>query len=361
MEARMKPRTARTKVLPAPTKTLPAVLAAAAVALLLLLPGARAAGNTVVWAAPTHPDQFHFAATSGKELVFKLTASTSKKGAKIVIEPVGGLPAGAWVGSSSNGGKATATFRWRPEEPGDYTLGFVARTGGASAPVRTYLIRVSPTYPYAYPLTDAKIAHWAPLVRDAVVRSAPRPSAKVVTKLGMNTNDLETRQIVLVLDGLDKTRGDTWYHVRLPILPNNSTGWVKARDLGDLYAVDTHLYIDRGKLTATLKRNGKTVFTTRVGVGKATTPTPRGQFYIRGKLTHFGNPFYGPIVFGTSARSTSNAPEMRVYGEGFVGVHGTSLPWLIPGRPSHGCVRMKNEAIVQLAKLMRVGTPVTIT
>ena len=357
----MTPRAARTKVLPAPTKLLPAVLALAAFALLLLLPGARAAGSTVVWAAPTHPDQFRFTATMGRELVFELTASSSKSGGKIVIEPVGGLPAGAWVGSSSDGNKATATFRWAPQEPGEYQLGFVAKTGGASAPVRTYVIRVNPTYPYAYTLTDPKLAHWAPLLRDAVVRAEPRPSAKVVTKLGMNTIDLETRQIVLVLDALDRSRGDTWYHVRLPILPNNSTGWIKARDLGELYQVDTHLYIDRTKLTATLKRNGETIFTTRVGVGKATTPTPRGQFYIRGKLTHFGNPFYGPIVFGTSARSTSNAPEMQVYGDGFVGVHGTSLPRLIPGRPSHGCIRMKNEAIVQLAKLMQVGTPVTIT
>jgi hypothetical protein len=360
METGMTPLNARANVLRAPTKTLPAVIAVAALALLLLLPGARAAGSTVVWAAPTHPDQFHFTVKMGKELVFELTASTSKTGASVLIEPVGGLPSGAWIGTTSDGNKATASFRWLPEVPGDYSLGFVAKTGVASAPVRTYLIRVSPTYPYAYRLTDDKLAHWAPFVRDSIVRAAPNPSAGVVTRLRMTT-DLETRQIVLVLDGLDKSRGHTWYHVRLPILPNNSTGWIKARDLGHLYEVDTHLYIDRTKLTATLTRNGRVVFTTRVGVGKATTPTPRGQFYIRGKLTNFGDPFYGPIVFGTSARSTSNSAEMQIYGEGFIGVHGTSLPGLIPGRPSHGCIRLKNEAIVRLAQLMRVGTPVTIT
>ena len=45
---------------------------------------------------------------------------------------------------------------------------------------------------------------------------------------------------------------------------------------------------------------------------------------------------------------------------GFVGVHGTSLPQLLPGRVSHGCVRMPNASIVKLAKLMPVGTPLTI-
>src|SRR5829696_2360836 len=33
---------------------------------------------------------------------------------------------------------------------------------------------------------------------------------------------------------------------------------------------------------------------------------------------------------------------------------------LIPGRISHGCVRLRNEDIVRLSRLMPVGTPVTI-
>jgi lipoprotein-anchoring transpeptidase ErfK/SrfK len=47
-------------------------------------------------------------------------------------------------------------------------------------------------------------------------------------------------------------------------------------------------------------------------------------------------------------------------GGGFVGVHGTNEPQLIPGRISHGCVRLRNEDILRLARLLPVGTPVTI-
>jgi lipoprotein-anchoring transpeptidase ErfK/SrfK len=43
-----------------------------------------------------------------------------------------------------------------------------------------------------------------------------------------------------------------------------------------------------------------------------------------------------------------------------VGIHGTNQPELIPGRPSHGCVRVPNAKIVRLVKLMPVGTPVLI-
>jgi lipoprotein-anchoring transpeptidase ErfK/SrfK len=41
-------------------------------------------------------------------------------------------------------------------------------------------------------------------------------------------------------------------------------------------------------------------------------------------------------------------------------MHGTSLPNLIPGRPSHGCVRLRNGDITRLYRLVPLGTPVRI-
>jgi lipoprotein-anchoring transpeptidase ErfK/SrfK len=160
-----------------------------------------------------------------------------------------------------------------------------------------------------------------------------------------------------VLERLDKSPSETWYRVRLPILPNNSTGWVKKRYLGDLYRVNTRLYIDRAKLTATLKRDGATVFQARIGIGKSFWPTPAGQFYIRSKLTGYSSPVYGPVAFGTSARS---AVLTDWPGGGFVGIHGTNQPEILPGQVSHGCIRLRNEDILRLAKLMPVGTPISI-
>ena len=110
-------------------------------------------------------------------------------------------------------------------------------------------------------------------------------------------------------------------------------------------------------MTATLKRSGKVVFKTRVGVGKSYWPTPRGEFYVRDKLTNFNNPFYGPLAFGISARS---AVLTDWPGGGYVGIHGTNEPRIIPGRISHGCIRLRNPAILALGRLMPVGTPVSI-
>jgi len=178
-----------------------------------------------------------------------------------------------------------------------------------------------------------------------------------VATVGAITADW-TQNTVLVLDAADVGVGGTWYEVRLSILPNNSTGWVPRDALGNLYAVHTHLYVDRATFTATLKRDGRTIFTTRVGVGKPATPTPAGEFYIRDQIPGFDDPFYGPIAFGTNARS---AVLTDWPGGGFIGVHGTNRPEILPGAVSHGCIRMVNRAIVRLSKLMPLGTPLTIT
>jgi lipoprotein-anchoring transpeptidase ErfK/SrfK len=68
--------------------------------------------------------------------------------------------------------------------------------------------------------------------------------------------------------------------------------------------------------------------------------------------------FYGPLAFITSATSDTLTDWP---GGGVVGIHGTSVPGLIPGKISHGCVRLRNADILKLAKLMPVGTPVTVS
>jgi hypothetical protein len=183
----------------------------------------------------------------------------------------------------------------------------------------------------------------------------PRPGAAPVAPLTTVTPE-GTTNIVLVLDEVSRRDG-TWVHVRLPVLPNDRTAWVPRAALGGYHFVRTHLVVDRARFSATLLYDGRPVFHARVGIGRPIWPTPSGEFYIRDKVTDFNDPFYGPVAFGTSARSTvlTDWP-----GGGFVGIHGTNEPGLIPGRISHGCIRMRNADIVRLARLMPVGTPLTI-
>lgn len=202
---------------------------------------------------------------------------------------------------------------------------------------------------------DEQAARYAPVRRLATARSAPSAAAAPVAPLSPRTEE-GTTNIVLVLDER-RTRDGLWIHVRLPVLPNGRTGWVRRGTLGGYRFVHTRLVVDRGRLTATLLENGRPVFRAPVGIGEAVAPTPAGDFYVRLRLTSFDDPFYGPVAFGLNARS---AVLTDWPGGGYIGIHGTHAPELIPGRISHGCVRMRNQDIRRLDRLMPVGTPVTI-
>jgi hypothetical protein len=264
---------------------------------------------------------------------------------------------------TTDGNPATAAVSWTPtgSQLGDYTISFGAaddQPTPVSGSIVAYTIHVVPLpAPTTYRLSgDGPISYWADVLRSVTARVAPSPTARAVTTLSTMTSD-GTGNLVLLLDSwVDGS--SVWVRVRLPILPNNSTGWVPRSALGTFNEVDTHLYINRALMTAVLYKAGRPVFRARVGVGKPYWPTPRGEFYVRDRLTEFSDTFYGPLAFGTSGRS---AVLTDWPGGGFVGIHGTNMPGILPGRVSHGCVRLKNPDILRLGRLMPIGTPVTIT
>jgi hypothetical protein len=161
-------------------------------------------------------------------------------------------------------------------------------------------------------------------------------------------------EVYLVLsEVVDRSR--TWFQVRLPDRPNGRTGWVSEGELTALHVVHTHLVLNEHRLRLTLYRRGRRIFSARVGIGKPSTPTPKGHFWITEKFPAQGG-IYGPYAFGTSDNSVlTDWP-----GGGVIGIHGTNEPSLIPGRPSHGCIRLRNADDVRLWHLLPVGTPLTI-
>ena len=200
------------------------------------------------------------------------------------------------------------------------------------------------------------VSRWTVVRRPTTAHAAPSARSVVVARLGVSAPE-GTPNLLAVLRARTGAGGALWVMVRLPVLPNGTVGWVSRRSLGSYQVVKTQLVVDRRHLRATLYQNGKSVFTAPVGVGTAVAPTPAGDFTIRSKLTRYASPFYGPVAFGTTARSAvlTDWPD-----GGFIGLHGTNQPGLIPGRISHGCIRMRNEDIVRLSRLMPVGTPLAI-
>ena len=200
------------------------------------------------------------------------------------------------------------------------------------------------------------LSRWTIVRVPAVARTGPSSSTAVATRLAVSAPE-GTPNLLTVLGTRTGRDGRLWVEVRLPVLPNGRIGWVLRRSLGPYETVDTHLIVDRARFRVTLARRGRIVFSADAGVGTDASPTPAGEFAVRNELTRYASPFYGPIAFGTTARS---AVLTDWPGGGFVGIHGTDAPQLIPGRVSHGCIRLRNSDILRLARLMPVGTPVTI-
>jgi hypothetical protein len=209
----------------------------------------------------------------------------------------------------------------------------------------------------ARPLGATRYAsRWAPVRRATIARRAPVPGSAPVAGVATRTPE-GTTNIVQVLGRREDGDGRLWVRVGIATLPNGRSGWVPRGVLGGYGSVDTRLVVDLSRLTATLWRAGRVVFRGRVGGGQPRCPTPRGRFYVRNRLTRFAGATYGPLAFGTNARSEHLTDWP---GGGFIGIHGTDRPELIPGRISHGCIRMRNADILALAKLMPIGTPLTI-
>jgi len=82
-----------------------------------------------------------------------------------------------------------------------------------------------------------------------------------------------------------------------------------------------------------------------VGIGRAATVTPVGEYTIINKQANPGGPF-GAFWMGLSR------PHY--------GIHGTNDPSSIGYEVSRGCIRMYNEDVLALSSLVPVGTRVTI-
>jgi lipoprotein-anchoring transpeptidase ErfK/SrfK len=197
---------------------------------------------------------------------------------------------------------------------------------------------------------------WAFLESATDAYAAPSRRARVLGRLEVTTQD-GTSELVYEQQRAF-VNGAWWVQVRLPLRPAGQVGWVPQRALGAPQTVHTYVVVSTERMTLTLYRGGRAIFFARVGTGKASTPTPHGQFYIRDRLTGFPpDSLYGPLAFGTSALSNV---ETDWPGGGVIGIHGTDEPWLIPGHPSHGCIRMRNADVLRLARLLPIGTPLTI-
>lgn len=95
---------------------------------------------------------------------------------------------------------------------------------------------------------------------------------------------------------------------------------------------------------------------------KADSRTPEGFFSVEGKYDSTDWLFTDDNGY-TSPKKGQFGPRfirLKIPVTSQIGIHGTSSPWSIGHRVSHGCIRILNENILELVDLVEIGMPVIV-
>ena len=146
-----------------------------------------------------------------------------------------------------------------------------ARVSAAAAPPAPLNGRLS---------NERTLSRWAYSVAAAPIFAAPAGHSRRVASLHLWTED-GFPEIYLLLASKVDAAGRRWIEVRIPMRPNGRVGWVARDALGDFHATRQELVLNRSRLRMYLFQNGRLRWSAPVGIGKPSTPTPAGHFWLR--------------------------------------------------------------------------------
>jgi len=172
----------------------------------------------------------------------------------------------------------------------------------------------------------------------------------------LNVNGVPTVFAVLGAK-LDRRCKASWYRVQIAMKPNGITGWVPAASVSER-RVHTRIVVDLSERRVTVFDGARTVLVTTAAIGSPSTPTPTGRYFVNQKLVP-SDPLgpYGPAALGISAFS----PVLQSWVQGGpIAIHGTNQAQLLGSAVSHGCIRVANDIVERLWRLIPTGTPVLI-
>jgi L,D-transpeptidase catalytic domain len=198
---------------------------------------------------------------------------------------------------------------------------------------------------------------WAYALAPMVIRSQPSTSARPIARVRLETEQ-GFPEVYELLESHRDAAGRKWVRLRVPGLPNGRTGWVLGAALGSFERTHWLIRVNLHTQRLSVYYKGRLRRRTPVGVGKPSTPTPPGHFWIRERVAFARSSPYWPYALGTSDYASMLTGWV---GGDVVAIHGDfGEPRRIPGDPSHGCVRMRDGDIAWLARHVTLGTPVEI-
>lgn len=152
--------------------------------------------------------------------------------------------------------------------------------------------------------------------------------------------------------------GSRWLQVMLPGRPDGSTGWISQQNTRALVTAWA-IVVDLAARRVYVYNDARRTRSFQAVVGKPSTPTPTGQFFVEETLRMAAGEAGGPFALALSARS--NVLQEFEGGPGQIAIHGRdNLGGTLGAAASHGCIRLAAASIDWLAARIGPGTPVTI-
>jgi lipoprotein-anchoring transpeptidase ErfK/SrfK len=120
-----------------------------------------------------------------------------------------------------------------------------------------------------------------------------------------------------------------------------------------------HLVVRTSSRRVLVYRSGRLVRSFSAIVGKPSTPTPHGEFFVEEAVELHAGAVGAPFALALSARS--NVFQEFAGGPGQIALHGlVNVGGVLGTAVSHGCVRLDNHAMRWLVTQFGFGVPVTI-
>lgn len=211
-------------------------------------------------------------------------------------------------------------------------------------PATTTTTEPEPPQPVAAIVADAKGAT-VDLFAEPGVPYAERPSMENPTHEGL--------PVVFLVLGEE----DGWLRVQVSMRPNEHVLWVK-RSQVRVRTVPNRIEVRLADRELRVYQGDDELLRETVGIGSSRSPTPVGRFFVDGWVSLDGTGPYGSGQL--SVAGFSDVHQTFGGGIGQIAIHGTNSPGLLGQPVSNGCVRMQNDALLELVRLAPLGTPVDV-
>jgi lipoprotein-anchoring transpeptidase ErfK/SrfK len=166
------------------------------------------------------------------------------------------------------------------------------------------------------------------------------------------------RTALPVLEHRTTAGGVAWLRVLLPGRPNGHTGWIEQRGTA-ARATSWRIVVSTSRRLVTVYRRGRAVRSYSAVVGKPSTPTPRGEFFVEEDIELRPGDVGAPYAIALSARSA--VLQEFDGGPGQIALHGlANVGGVLGTAASHGCIRLDAAAMAWLVERIGPGVPVTI-